>query len=313
MKGLELSRLYYRELCAPMLRDRFPSLADRIAAGLVGEGSECLGFDDDISRDHDWGAAVCLWLNRQDYEAHGNALRQALQQLPPSLRGYPARQESAPAAGRSGVLEIGSFYYRYIGHSQIPESLVDWLKIPESNLATATNGEVFSDPAGEFSRFRERLLAFYPEDVRLKKLAARCAKMAQSGQYNLPRCLARGEHVAAALAEAEFIGMACSAVFLLNRRYKPFYKWVHRALLTLPRLGREVSDKLSELVDAKDGCGCAGKARIDAIEAVSAMVIGELRAQGLSDATGDFLLEHAFSLQSGIHNEDIRQIDTFLG
>ena len=62
MKGLELSRLFYEELVKPMLEQKFAAYVPRIAAGLVGEGSQCFGYDDEISRDHDWGASICLWL-----------------------------------------------------------------------------------------------------------------------------------------------------------------------------------------------------------------------------------------------------------
>lgn len=47
MKGLDLSRLYFAEICSPMLKDRFPGLFGRLGAGLVGVGSECFGFDDE--------------------------------------------------------------------------------------------------------------------------------------------------------------------------------------------------------------------------------------------------------------------------
>jgi hypothetical protein len=191
---------------------------------------------------------------------------------------------------------------------------MDWLKIPEEHLAAATNGAVFADPCGEFTRIREALLAFYPEDARLKKLAARCLRMGQAGQYNFPRCAARREYVAAAAAEAEFINAACSAAFLLNRRYKPFYKWMHRALTGLPLLGRELFAYLSALVGVEEGDRAAiCEKKVEIIEHVSEMFIRELKRQGLSSAQGDFLLDHGLAVQQKIHDSVIRSIDAFWG
>jgi hypothetical protein len=313
MQGLGLSRLYYGEYCAPMLEKQFPGLAGQVAAGLVGEGSECLGLDDAISRDHDWGAAVCLWLNARDHRLHGKALQKALDGLPGCIRGFPVRRESRWATGRSGVLEIEAFYHRHLGFGRGPESLLEWLRTDEFRLSAATNGAVFADPAGEFTAIRNKLLAFYPEDVRLKKLAARCATIAQSGQYNFPRCVRRKEYVAAAMAEAEFMDSACSAVFLLNRRYKPFYKWMHKAMRSLPVLGQDVFDKLSQLPDLTDKKTSIYEKKIDLIEEIASMLLTELRVQKLSDATGDFLLDHSLSVQSKIHDATIRKISIFAG
>lgn len=313
MKGLELSELYYREACAPMLARLFPDLVPRIAAGLVGEGSECLGFDDELSRDHDWGAAICLWLDARDYEESGEALRHALAGLPKHIQGHPVRVEISQASGRCGVLAIDQFYFRYLGRSTVPDTLVDWLATPEENLATVTSGAVFADPCGLFTRTRNQLLDFYPEDVRRKKIAARCARIAQAGQYNFPRCAARREYVAASMAEAAFIDATCSAVFLLNRRYKPFFKWMHRAMRPLPLLGQEVFCALSDLVrvERDQPQACSKKAEI--IEGVSAMIAHELKRQGLSDAKSDFLLDHARSVQDRIQDPAIRGLDVLLG
>ena len=53
MKGLELSRSYFEEFGRPMLESQFPDLIPFLAAGLFGSGSECFGFDDLLSQDHD--------------------------------------------------------------------------------------------------------------------------------------------------------------------------------------------------------------------------------------------------------------------
>lgn len=313
MKGIELSERYYREACAPMLVRRFPDLVHRIAAGLVGEGSECMGFDDALSQDHDWGAAICLWLDTRDHETHGEALRHALAELPEYIGGHPVRRENGRIAGRSGVLEIGQFYFRYLGHTKVPDTLLDWLAISEENLACATNGVVFADPSGQFTGIRSRLLNFYPEDVRLKKIAARCARIARAGQYNFPRCVARREYVAAVMAEAAFMDAVCSAVFLLNRCYKPFFKWMHKAMLPLPLLGREVFCALSDMVGTEDGRTRDCDKKVIIIENVSTMIARELERQCISDAKGNFLLDHAFSVQSRICDNDMRSINVFLG
>lgn len=313
MQGLELSECYFNEIGKPMLAAKFPLYRQHIAAGLVGAGSECFGFDDEISQDHDWGPAFCLWLNRQVYEAIGKDLQTELARLPRAFAGVNGRQESDWGGGRTGVFEIGRFYRQFIGFDHVPADLRQWRVIPETNLATATNGRVFTDPAGEFTAFRESLKQFYPEDIRLKKIACRCMIMAQSGQYNFMRCVRRGELVAAQCAEAEFINTAVSMVFLLNKQYKPFYKWMHRALQQLPVLGKVIYDLCADLTTAHatESVRKVYERKAELMEAICRHSIGELRRQGLTDSGSDFLLDHGPLVQSRIQDPLIKRISVW--
>ena len=294
-----------------MLAERFPQYVDRIAAGLVGDGSECFGFDDEISRDHDWGPSFCLWLTGEDFVHIGEALTAAVAELPGDFEGVAARVTSAWGQGRIGVFSIDNFYRRFIGLDRPPESFRDWRLIPEGHLAAATNGQVFHDPLGVFTAFREALLAFYPEDIRLKMMATRCMTMAQAGQYNFVRCMRRDEVVAAHRAEAQFIDAAISMGFLLNRRYKPFYKWMHRAVGDLPLLGPTIQRLTRDLVTCHEGHFGVGLVRQKQIlmERICSAVAAELRQQGLSEAAGDVLLDHGPQLQARINDPQIRALD----
>jgi hypothetical protein len=307
MKGLELAEKFFTTHGLPLLDDRFPLTRDRIAAGLAGDGSDCFGFDDELSRDHDWGPGFCLWLTREDFETCGRDLAAAYGELPGTFLGF-SRRESAWGQHRVGVCEIGAFYRTFTGYDHLPGNLNEWLSIPENALAACTNGSVFYDPLGEFTRWRNHLCAFYPEDVRLKKIASRCMTIAQSGQYNLSRCLKRGDLFAAQYAETKFCADVISLVFLINRRYTPFYKWMHRAMAGLPRLGGNLSVMIAELVTAKDHAR-----KINLVEEISASLIAALREEGLSDAGSDFLLDHGPRVQSRIQDDGMRRRSVWVG
>jgi len=313
MKGLELSRSYFEEYGRPLIHQHFPHYEERIAAGLVGMGSECFGFDDEISQDHDWGPAFCLWLDRQTDDVIGNDLRIRLAELPKDFAGITGRQESSWGGGRTGVFEIGMFYRQFIGFTHVPSDLREWRVIPEANLATATNGLVFTDPVGDFSAFRDRLKEFYPEDIRLKKIACRCMVMAQSGQYNFLRCVSRGEFVSAQCAETEFINTAVSMVFLLNKQYKPFYKWMHRALLKLPLLGNAIYDLCSDITTAHtvESGRKVYERKCDLMEAMCRHIIEELKRQELTDSDSDFLLDHGSTIQNRIQDPLIKRMNVW--
>lgn len=309
MNGLALSHQYYLAHGKPLLASVCPEAADRIAVGLVGEGSDCFGFDDLASRDHDWGAGFCLWLNDEDYDRIGQDLQLQYDLLPATFLGYPKKMPGKMATGRVGVIRQSEFYRCYTGYPEGPQSLADWLSVPEHFLATATNGNVFEDPAGDFSRIRERLLAFYPEDIRLKLIAKRCATMAQAGQYNVPRAIQRGEWVAAQLALGEFLQSTLSTVYLLNRRYAPFYKWMHRGLQSLPLLS-PIQPMLDQLVrqSLKDQPSAT-----EIIEAVCQLIIHELNRQQVSDSTDDFLGSHWPGILERIADPAIRSMHVFEG
>ena len=315
MKGLELAERYYFDVCEPMLREKFPDRMQRIAAGLVGEGSECYGYDDEISQDHDWGAEMCFWLTDEDYAAFGSELAAEVSKLPSSFLGYPVRHISAWGRGRRGILTIGSFYQKFLGTVTIPTTLAEWRRIPEHHLAAVTNGRVFSDPLGAFSAVRHALIEdYYPEDIRKKKLAARCMTAAQSGQYNYSRVLARGELVAAYLAAAEFLTAAVSITYLLNKRYAPFYKWMHRGLRELPLQGSTIAELMNGLakhtgLPAKEEDSQYGD---DIIETICAILIAELQQQGLSNSTSSFLLDHGLSIHNTIENAELRNTNPWV-
>ena len=313
MKGLELAENYYEEHGRPMLAEHFQPYQESIAVGLVGEGSECFGFDDELSRDHDWGPGFCLWLTARDYDDIGADLQVRYDALPRRYAGFERRVGGPHAGRRTGVFKIKDFYRRFIRYDHVPASLAEWRSLPETHLATATNGKIFADPLGEFSVFRAGLLAFYPEDVRLKKLAARCAAAGQSGQYNHRRSVARGELVAAHCALSNFMEAVISIVFLLNKRYRPFYKWMHRAMKELPILGGPCQQLLADLCAENEETGIDGFAeRERIIEQISALVIAELTVEGLSSSASDFLLDHAHAVQAIIGDQGLRNLHVML-
>ncbi len=116
MRGLELARAYYEQCGAEWLRREFPGYVDRIAVGLVGEGSECFGFDDDISTDHDFEPGFCLWITQEDEQAIGFKLMRGYKKLPDTFMGVSRKAVSLFGGGRRGVHGIGEFYeklYRF--------------------------------------------------------------------------------------------------------------------------------------------------------------------------------------------------------
>jgi len=301
MKGLALSEEYFKAYGEPMLRERFAAFAGRVAAGLAGPGSECFGFDDDISRDHDWGPGFCLWLTEEDFAVVGESLQAAYLDLPGTFMGFGPRVASPGEEWRVGVATTKAFYRRFTGLDRPPGTLQEWLRIPEASLASCANGKVFADPLGGFTAWRAALLAHYPEDVRLKKISSCCITLAQYGQYNYERSLKRGESFAAAYSEVRFCADAISLVFLLNKRYAPFYKWMHRASKDLPVLGLEIHSRTAEILRSGDP-----GAKSKGMERIAALLIGELRRQGLSDSPSDFLLDHAPVIHEKIRDPGLR-------
>ena len=207
-----------------------------------------------------------------------------------------------------GLLRISDFYRRYTGCPGAPESAEHWLSLPSWALAEATNGQVWQDDLGEFTAIRNTLLHGMPEDVRLKKIAARAVEMAQSGQYNYLRCLRHGEAGSAQLALTEFVRSSCSMIFLLNRRHEPYYKWVFRAMAEL--------DKLSSLKDALEFLLLGendSRLKEGVIEDICASVIAEMRVQELTDSSSDYLEDHAFEAQERITSRSIRAMHIMEG
>lgn len=334
LQGLGLARAFWEAHGKPLIAERYPEHRGRIAAGLIGHGSDCYGFDDATSRDHDFGPGFCLWLTAEDHAQIGAQLQADYDALPREFLGVGPRREMPWASGtqrRVGVFEIGAFFQDLTGASAAPPPTRphEWLMIDEATLAAATNGAVFADPLGVLGATRDGFRRM-PADVRLALLGQRLGMMAQAGQYNVPRMLDRADGEAAWLAVAEFVRATASAVFLLNRPsavgYLPYYKWhfaalrelAARPLSRLPQVHVDLS-QAQRLASAAcfggAGFGEGGKGSAPAratltavIEQVCADVAAELRAQGLSSSDDPFLEAQRAQIQSRIGDDWLRDM-----
>ena len=295
---LEVCRAYYEKYGKPMIREKFGGYEGQIAVGLCGEGSECFGMEDEISMDHDCGPGFALWLTDSVYEEIGEALQAAYDELPRVFAGY-IRVNTAQGNGRCGVCKIEDFYKRVLGGKDIPEAELEWNEVEESALATAVNGQIFTDPAGIFTGKREQILQYYPDLVWLEKLARELIYAAQTGQYNYGRAMARGDYVTASLALSEYMKSIMHVVFLLNKKYAPYYKWQHamvKKLAVLPEVGdilEAVCDMPSQREAWKDykynGTPNPNDMIAQTIEIVAKLVVHALQEMGLSNSPDPYL------------------------
>lgn len=310
MQGLELTREFF-EKNKYIFKQSFPKVYDRLAFGLVGEGSECFGYDDEISKDHDYEPSFNIWMTEEDFKNYGTEIQKIYDELPKKLNGELLKNQSAYGNNRRGVSTIESFYKNKTGGVEGPITYQDWLFVPEYSLAEAVNGEVFEDPLGKFSEIRKKLLKGYPSDVRKKKIAARAALMAQSGQYNYRRCLLHGEEGAARLALDEFVRHTIQMIYLLNNKYCPYYKWMFRGLKELPICGA-LTGSLTALLCAPDSEENI-QVKMAIIEQISAQIIDELKNQGLSGNDSDYLESHAFAVMETIEDKNLRKMHVMAG
>ncbi len=309
MNGLDLARGYYEEYGKPMLETDFADLLPFLAIGFAGSGSEHYGFDDEVSRDHDFEPGFCIFVPGEDILDRRRAfqLERAYAKLPKEYAGA-VRQPVSPVGGnRSGVIRTADFYLKAVGSPDGRLSAEQWLRLPDYALAEAVNGEVFCDPYGEFSEIRERLVCM-PEDIKLKRLAGNLLIMAQSGQYNFLRCRKHGEPEAAQLACVQFVNAAMKTAFLLQDRYMPYYKWSFRALRQLVGT-QKLAEQLAFLLcgDSRDDTIAAQK--YDTIEAVAADTVTALRERELTKAICGDLEKHAYSVNDRIADSAVRNMN----
>ena len=304
MTGLGLAEAYYNEYGRGMLEMDFPELSGSLAVGLIGSGSECMGFDDEVSRDHDFEPGFCIFVDdgidsRQEFR-----LERAYAKLPDEFMGF-RRQKLSPVGGnRHGVIRLGDFLESRTGARTGELSTQAWLSVPEQSLIEVTNGKVFYDGNGALTDARRRL-KYMPEDIRNKKLAGCLLMMAQAGQYNYYRAEKRGDEGAALLSLNEFVRYGIHAIYLLNDIYMPYYKWAFRGMRDLGIMGSE-ADAFIRLMKGPADAG-------DMVEDVAGKVIMELKRQGLTDATCGDLEKHAYSVNDRVKDGGIRNMSIFAG
>ena len=153
LKGMDICRAFFEERFLPIIEERFPAYKSKIAAGLVGRGSDCYGYDDEDSRDHDWGPGFQLYVSAETYKEIGEELEKAYDELPKEFMGFKA---SPVVSGhkRRGVFIVEDFYKELLGRWPLEEE--DYLTIPDYALSSAVNGCVFTDEEGAFSLIRFR-------------------------------------------------------------------------------------------------------------------------------------------------------------
>ena len=292
LKGLELARLFYEECGKKMIHDKFPEYEDKMAVGLAGEGSECLGYDDEISEDHDFGPGFCIWLTDDVYEKIGAELQKEYECLPLRFRGY-VRRTMYQAKDRVGVFKISDWYRNFLGFGRCPMNEAEWLMTEDSSLNKATNGEVFFDGPGVFTKIRNELLEYFPENIYLRKLANEASLISQYGQYNYPRMTGRGESAAAAVSLGLFMEHSMKMIYLLNGRYAPFYKWLHRGV---GKLAPQVAELLTQIsLHLNDH-----EENVKLIDEIATYIFEELKKKGLVSGDSNYLDHHTGQIMSRV-------------
>ena len=211
--NLERSRDFYEQYGKTMIHNLFPEYESRIAVGVVGEGSDCFGFDDEISMDHDYAVGFCMWLTQEDMIAIGTELQEAYHNLVLEQKVFDSKM--VYFNNRRGVFEINDFYQS---------------NVEECKLAELVNGQVFRDDLGLFTERRNELLKYYPEEFWRKKLANYLHDFSQYGQVNYARMMAREDYLTANLCISKAIESAMDIAYVLNKEYAPYYKWKRKGL-----------------------------------------------------------------------------------
>ncbi len=243
--GLDLNRRFYQEAVRPLLTTAFPNL--QYAAALLGPGSETLGFDTEMSMDHDWGLHFFIFLREEDADQRDTIADLLSHQLPRTFSGFPVSLPAVPQEPGTRVVKrpvdgpinhrvipitIRNFVRVQLGYD-LTELLqaADWLTFPSHALGEIVAGEVYYDGVGELTALRSRL-AWYPYDVWLYLLASSWQRIGQE-EHLMPRAGFVGDELGSALIGSRLVRDVMNLGFLMEKQYAPYAKWFGTAFKRL--------------------------------------------------------------------------------
>jgi hypothetical protein len=297
---IDISRNFFEEVVKPILQEHFPAETARTAFGVFGYGLEALRLDDEYSRDHHWGLRIDALMPPAVFEGKRHEIMATLNtHLPDSFQGHSLRAAHLAGAGLAPD-NLQAFLTRTIGIDHPPQNYIEWLKIPEEDIIHITNGEVWSDPLGEFTAIRQVFQGYYPEPVRLRRIANWCRFFSGMGTYALKRAILRDNEFYATTRFSNAIRLGIQLAFLLDKQYFPYDKWLIAYLERLPRLGKPMLPLVNEAVKLST----PWERKLDLLHQMTDVLDEAMVADGVikphpkfavSPTSGYRLMEHAYA------------------
>jgi Domain of unknown function (DUF4037) len=243
--GATVSLEFIESVLLPVLKRSCPDDFDRLAVAVVGTGSDVLGLDDEISRDHHWGPRANVMYLREDAERLNKVLNEVFaEKLPRRFRNYDLHVNIGNLTGVC-CSAVEDFFARFLQTDKLPSSDLDWLSLCEVDLFHVTAGQVVHDGPGELTR-RRQALSYYPDNVWKKRIADWCMYVSgRDAPYNIHRVSKRGDELTCTIYFGVCIKRLMELCFALNRQYAPYTKWLNRTFRTLPCF----ADELAPLID----------------------------------------------------------------
>ncbi|MEM7029982.1 MAG: DUF4037 domain-containing protein [Chloroflexota bacterium] len=261
--GLKLSELFYQEVVQPILDQHFPNLV--YSAGLIGYGSDVIGFDTPISTDHMWGPRLNLILQEEDYATLQRRILDTMrQELPYEFKGYSVnfsdpdpndggiRHQEMITSGLVdpllGIFTIKSFFGPLLDwHPPQSIDVADWLTFSEHCLLTITAGGIFHDDL-DIEDARQKL-AYYPNDVWRFMMASQWTKISQEEAF-VGRCGDVGDELGSQIIATRIVHSLMRLCFMMAKQYAPYSKWFGSAFARLP-IAERLQPSLTETLQAK--------------------------------------------------------------
>lgn len=297
---IDISRQFFEQVVRPILEEYFPAETKQIAFGVFGYGSEALRLDDDYSRDHHWGLRIDALMPDDVFQHKREEMRQVLSaHLPSTFQGHSLREGHVAGAGLAPD-SLSAFLARTIGLDHPPKTYQEWLNLPEEDITHIINGEVWHDPTGKFSAIRTAFQQYYPEPVRLRRIAHWCRYFSGMGTYALKRAILRNNEFYATTTFSKAIRWGIQLAFMLEKQYYPYDKWLLAYFKHLPRLYRP----LGPLVDEAVRLSTPWERKLALLNQMADVLDQTMVADGViephpkftgSDTSGYRLLEHAYA------------------
>ncbi|KAL9652896.1 hypothetical protein ABK040_015414 [Willaertia magna] len=272
LKGISLCEEFYKEIINPLLSQYFNNFSENHAACLIGYGSEVLGFDTNMSKDHDFAPRVILLLKEEYFNENKESMNEILDEnIPDKFMGIDCRlvieedpfsfvpnvnndsnnDNISTIVKKKGkhlvqITTIKEYFTNYLDSTFCnEENYCDWfckcldtdfslwLRIPQQKLLTVGQaGKIFHDGFGELSKIKEKLNNYYPDSVWLYQLMIQSSRISQEAAF-VGRTGIVGDSLGCLLQCSKIVKDIMSLCFLMERKYQPYSKWFGTAFKKL--------------------------------------------------------------------------------